>query len=192
MRVKSDTYLTGTLAGAGSFRCGECGFAVGLSSLEEIPKCPSCGNARFARASLFDTHRLDDPPTLGEEGSDWIDALRDGLTEAGRYLVYRDEEHISVMPLLSEWVKIGRSLTADIRFDDPTVSRRHAIIVHQHGQVRVLDDRSLNGVFLNGERVEWATLDDGDELIVGRYRLHFIESVAADARLQSAGGRAAA
>jgi pSer/pThr/pTyr-binding forkhead associated (FHA) protein len=38
----------------------------------------------------------------------------------------------------------------------------------------VLDDRSLNGVFRNGERVELAELEDGDEISVGRYRLYFL------------------
>jgi pSer/pThr/pTyr-binding forkhead associated (FHA) protein len=42
----------------------------------------------------------------------------------------------------------------------------------------VLDDRSLNGVFVNGERVEWRALSDGDEIVVGRYRLHYVEVVA--------------
>jgi len=41
--------------------------------------------------------------------------------------------------------------------------------------VRVLDDRSLNGVFVNGERVEWSALRDGDEIAVGRHILHYIE-----------------
>ena len=61
-----------------------------------------------------------------------------------------------------------------MRFDDPTVSRRHALIVRQPDGVRVLDDRSLNGVFVNGERVEWRVLRDADEIVVGRYRLHFL------------------
>jgi pSer/pThr/pTyr-binding forkhead associated (FHA) protein len=61
-----------------------------------------------------------------------------------------------------------------VRFDDPTVSRRHALIVRQPDGVRVLDDRSLNGVFVNGERVEWRALQDGDEITVGRYRLQFL------------------
>jgi pSer/pThr/pTyr-binding forkhead associated (FHA) protein len=63
---------------------------------------------------------------------------------------------------------------ADVRFDDPTVSRRHALIVRQPDGVRVLDDRSLNGVFVNGSRVEGKVLNDGDEIIVGRYRLSFL------------------
>ena len=48
--------------------------------------------------------------------------------------------------------------------------------MRQPDGVRVLDDRSLNGVFVNGERVEWSTLGDGDEIIVGRYRLHFVDA----------------
>ena len=37
----------------------------------------------------------------------------------------------------------------------------------------ILDDRSLNGVFVNGKRVEWSPLEDGDEILVGRHRLHY-------------------
>jgi pSer/pThr/pTyr-binding forkhead associated (FHA) protein len=80
------------------------------------------------------------------------------------------------MPLTREWTKIGRSLTADIRLDDPTVSRRHALICRQRQGVRVLDDRSLNGIFLNGERTEWAELNDRDELMIGRYHLYFLDT----------------
>jgi hypothetical protein len=193
MRGELDTYLTGTLAGAGSFRCRECGFAVALNALEEVPKCPNCGNARFARASIFDTHGLDKTPELdGEPDDSWLDSIRDGLDEAGHYLVHKDERRVSVMPLTGEWVRIGRSLTADIRFDDPTVSRRHAIVVRQAGRVRVLDDRSLNGVFLNGERVEWGDLEDSSELIIGRYRLYFIDASGASSGLELPSGRAAA
>ena len=77
--------------------------------------------------------------------------------------------------LQREWTRIGRSLAADIRFDDPTVSRRHALIVRQPDGLRVLDDRSLNGVFVNGERVEWSALADSDEIVIGRHRLYFLD-----------------
>src|SRR5919107_1729817 len=93
------------------------------------------------------------------------------------YLAFEDTPGLRAVPLTREWTRIGRSLAADIRFDDPTVSRRHALIVRQPDGVRVLDDRSLNGVFVNGERVEWRELQDGDEIVVGRYRLHFLEAV---------------
>jgi pSer/pThr/pTyr-binding forkhead associated (FHA) protein len=76
--------------------------------------------------------------------------------------------------LTRDWTRIGRSLAAEVRLDDPTISRRHALIVRGPDGLRVLDDRSLNGVFVNGERVEWRTLAAGDEIVVGRYRMHFV------------------
>jgi pSer/pThr/pTyr-binding forkhead associated (FHA) protein len=74
------------------------------------------------------------------------------------------------------WTRIGRSGTADIQLDDPTVSRRHALLVRTPGdELRALDDRSLNGLFVNGDKVDWAELADGDELEIGRYRLYVLE-----------------
>ena len=151
------TYLAGTLAGAGSFRCRTCGFHVALRALDEVPECPNCGDDEFARASMFDTS---DPEATRPSGARTSPSgstpCATASTSDGQYLVFRDGERVSVMPLTREWTKIGRSLTADIRLDDPTVSRRHALICRQPRGVRVLDDRSLNGIFLNGERVEWA------------------------------------
>jgi pSer/pThr/pTyr-binding forkhead associated (FHA) protein len=65
-------------------------------------------------------------------------------------------------------------MSAHVRFDDPTVSRRHALIHREPGSVRILDDRSLNGVFLNGDRVDWHELVDGDQITIGRFDLHYI------------------
>ena len=175
------TYLTGTLAGAGSFRCQTCGFHVALQVLDEMPECPNCGDRRFARASMFDVAEPDELAIHSDEDAGWLEAVRDGLEAAGHYLAFRDGERVSVLPLLSEWTRIGRSLTADIRLDDPTVSRRHAMICRQEERVRVLDDRSLNGTCVNGERVEWQDLADGDELLVGRYRLYFLDTARVEA-----------
>ena len=84
------------------------------------------------------------------------------------------------------WTRIGRSLSAHVRFDDPTVSRRHALLYRDPAGARILDDRSLNGVFRNGDRVELAELDDGDEIAVGRFRLFFM-SLAAEREETTAG-----
>jgi pSer/pThr/pTyr-binding forkhead associated (FHA) protein len=118
---------------------------------------------------------------------------RERIDGPGQFLAYEDAGEIKVVPLEREWTRVGRSLAADVRFDDPTVSRRHALIVRQADGVRVLDDRSLNGVFVNGERVEWHVLGDGDEIVVGRYRLHFLEvapelSATDAAPLETTGG----
>jgi pSer/pThr/pTyr-binding forkhead associated (FHA) protein len=107
---------------------------------------------------------------------DWITELREGIDVPGRYLAYRGgDSNVVAFTLEREWTRIGRSLAADIRFDDPTVSRRHALIVRQPDGLRVVDDRSLNGVFVNGERVEWSALADGDEIVIGRHHLHFCD-----------------
>jgi pSer/pThr/pTyr-binding forkhead associated (FHA) protein len=157
---------------------------VTLAASDELPACPGCGGPRFVRASLFAGGRFNRAKP-GDETPEDREALlaeaRAQLTEPGQYLVYEESgppAQRSIVPLEKEWTRVGRSLAADIRFDDPTVSRRHALIVRQPDGVRVLDDRSLNGVFVNGERVEWRALRDGDEIVVGRYRLQYLHLTA--------------
>ena len=66
--------------------------------------------------------------------------------------------------------RLGRSLSADVEIDDPSVSRRHALIVRQDGQTYLLDDGSRNGTWHNGVRVERAVLADGDTIDLGTAR----------------------
>jgi pSer/pThr/pTyr-binding forkhead associated (FHA) protein len=151
---------------------------VSLDAADELPSCPSCGGTEFVRASLFTTSQqpvLDVAVDVDVEDRSWLDELRSALDAPGQYIAYHSDQDIVAYALQREWTRIGRSLAADIRFDDPTVSRRHALIVRQPDGLRVLDDRSLNGVFVNGERVEWSTLADGDEVVIGRHHLHFID-----------------
>lgn len=177
-----ESHTSGTMAGTGSFRCQGCGYVLTLTSLDALRDCPDCGGRDFVRASLFNSAlaateaRQRSHP---DEPQEWIARVREDLTEPGEYLLYDDGEDGKAVALTREWTRIGRSLAADVRFDDPTVSRRHALVVRQADGVRVLDDRSLNGVFVNGERVEWRSLSDGDEILVGRYRLTFV-SVSAE------------
>ena len=109
---------------------------------------------------------------------DWLVDARAQLPGPGRFLAHRkDGGEVEVLAIERGWTRIGRSIAADIRLDDPSVSRRHALIVSEQPEsLRVLDDRSLNGVFLNGEAIEWSRLRDGDELTIGRYRLFTLES----------------
>ena len=119
-------------------------------------------------------------PVAGEaprrERPAWVDDARAGLTVPGKYLAYEESGRHVVMQISREWTRIGRSMAADLRFDDATVSRRHALVVNQAEGVRVLDDRSLNGIYVNGRRVEWSPLIDGDEVSVGRHTLHFMDT----------------
>jgi predicted nucleic acid-binding Zn-ribbon protein len=173
-----EAFSSGTLAGAGSFRCDSCGFAVALRERDAVPACPECGGDRFKRASLFapveappEHHEMEAPP-------EWLEDAREALVRPGDYLAFEEDDRVRVVPLQEGWTRIGRSLSAHIRFDDPTVSRRHALVYCDPDGARVLDDRSLNGVFRNGERVELAELEDGDEIDIGRFRLFYVSLVA--------------
>ena len=126
------------------------------------------------------------PAAVERERPVWLQDARDGLTQPGKYLAYEEAGRQVITPLNQEWTRIGRSLAADIRFDDATVSRRHALVVSQDEGVRVLDDRSLNGVFVNGERVEWSALTDGDEITIGRHAIFYVDTVTAASAAQQA------
>jgi predicted RNA-binding Zn-ribbon protein involved in translation (DUF1610 family) len=192
---KMESLTSGTIAGAGSFRCQRCGYVLNLAASDSLSDCPSCGSSSFVRASLFAAgRRLADTgiyaPASSLERELLLERAREHVDGIGEHLVYEQDGELVYVPLTREWTRIGRSLTADVRFDDPTVSRRHALIVRHPDGVRVLDDRSLNGVFVNGERIEWRVLRDGDEILVGRYKLHFL-AVGAP-RLSASGGDAEA
>jgi predicted RNA-binding Zn-ribbon protein involved in translation (DUF1610 family) len=171
-----EAFVAGTMAGAGSFRCEACGFAVALHELDEVPDCPQCGGRKFKRASMFmsrpETHEHDQIPDL--TSPEWLAGAREALVANGDYVAFERDGRVHVVPLQDGWTRVGRSLSAHIRFDDPTVSRRHALLHRDASGARVLDDRSLNGVFLNGERVDWHELEDGDEIAIGAFRLHFM------------------
>jgi len=124
-------------------------------------------------------------PDAGSARPAWLEEARSGISSPGRYLAYEESGRQVVTPLSQEWTRIGRSLAADIRFDDATVSRRHALVVSQGEGVRVLDDRSLNGVFVNGKRVEWSPLNDGDEITIGRHSIYYLDAVTAGSAARS-------
>jgi hypothetical protein len=175
--ISMKAWMSGNVAGTGTFRCTECDYPVSLDAVDELPTCPNCGGTEFVRASLFTTAQaaVIDLPDQSDD-NEWLTEVREGLSDPGQYLAYRSPGgDVVAFALHREWTRIGRSLAADIRFDDPTVSRRHALIVRQPDGLRVLDDRSLNGVFVNGERVEWSTLADADEIVIGRHHLHYVD-----------------
>jgi predicted RNA-binding Zn-ribbon protein involved in translation (DUF1610 family) len=163
-------------AAAGSLVCDGCGYSISLTVDDELPRCPACGETSFRRASLFESRTLDTeaispapfPPT-------WLDDVRAELDAESRYLVYEEDGEPVVVELPTGWTRIGRSGAADLRLDHATVSRRHALVVRTpEDELRALDDRSLNGLSVNGERVDWTPLNDGDELEIGRYRLYVL------------------
>ncbi len=162
----------------GGLVCIECGYALSLLAEDTLPHCPACGGRSFRRGAMFEQTTLGvNAVEVAETEPEAVAKAREELAGTGPHLVWEADGELRTMPIEAGWAKIGRSGFADLMLDDPTVSRRHALVVRtDEGELRALDDRSLNGLFVNGERVEWARLTDGDELEIGRYRLYVIDA----------------
>jgi hypothetical protein len=93
----------------------------------------------------------------------------------GRYVEIQGPERALLIPLAGVAVHIGRGLSAELRLDDNSVSRRHAILVPRPAGARILDDRSANGTFVNGRRVQQTELSNGDVIVLGRVVLRFLD-----------------
>lgn len=173
---------SGSMPGEGTYFCIVCGWQVALRETDELPSCDQCGNAHYRRDSIFSS--------LQEHGSThefaiatehqrpaWLDQARKQLTEPGYHLAMREGGEILTFRLRPGWSNVGRRPGAEICLDDPSVSRRHAIIARDPGKPpRILDDRSLNGVFVNGRKTDWAELQPGDELTIGRHSLYLLQA----------------
>jgi len=133
--------------------------------------CSSCGNAFGSRE-----HHTTVAVTVPLEGSTEeveveLDELPSGV---GMLVVTRGPNSGSRYALDQALITAGRHPDSIIFLDDITVSRRHAEIRQVTGGYEVADVGSLNGTYLNRERVEKAPLHDGDELQIGSFKLVFL------------------
>jgi pSer/pThr/pTyr-binding forkhead associated (FHA) protein len=116
---------------------------------------------------------LDD--RVRREGTPAAHAPAAGALEPGRYLEVPGPGESLLVRVEREITRIGRGLAADVRLDENSVSRRHAMLINDPAGARILDDRSSNGTLVNGHRVEQATLSSGDVLMLGRVVLRYLE-----------------
>ncbi len=117
---------------------------------------------------------LPDAETGDESGADTsvIDALP---PNTALLVVKRGPNAGSRFLLDSELTEVGRRPDSDIFLDDVTVSRRHAEFYRHRGRFAVRDVGSLNGTYVNRERIEEAALSGGDEVQIGKFRLVFLQ-----------------
>ncbi|MCW4466980.1 FHA domain-containing protein [Glutamicibacter sp. MNS18] len=73
----------------------------------------------------------------------------------------------------------GRHVNADIFLDDVTVSRRHASFDRVENGFRLNDIGSLNGTYINGDRVDSVLLSNGVQVQIGKFRLNFYQGIPA-------------
>jgi pSer/pThr/pTyr-binding forkhead associated (FHA) protein len=145
--------------------CQECGF----QNPESANYCSRCG-ALLTRAEhpaeTTQTFHADEDGDLeqedfGIEGPALV--VRAGGGRAGESFVPAGER-----------TRIGRSPDCEIFLDDVTVSRNHAVLIQRDGKFSVEDQGSLNGTFVNRNRIDSAPITEGDELQIGKYRMTFI------------------
>jgi pSer/pThr/pTyr-binding forkhead associated (FHA) protein len=86
------------------------------------------------------------------------------------------EEHAFVLDASA--ISVGRHEGNDIVLAGPTVSGRHATVTVDGGRVAIEDDGSLNGTFVNGDRVERSPLRPGDRVQIGPHLLVFVPARA--------------
>ena len=120
-----------------------------------------------------------DPPTVTLRTGALVHRVRAAAAAVwrlapGRYFAIPDGDEVVVLPL-GRLTRIGRRVSADIVLDDTTVSRRHALVLDRGGAPVIADDRSLNGVYVNGRRVQEARLHHGDEVQIGARIMRFVE-----------------
>ena len=147
--------------------------------------CSSCGAALdvVREESTITFHPADPLQDSSSTDDDAVVSLAD-LPTGGGVLVVRAGPQAGLKVLLSQSLtKLGRHPDSDVFLDDITVSRRHAEVVRGENGFRVRDAGSLNGTYLNRERIDEAPLANGDELQVGKFRLVFFSGQAPDAEL---------
>jgi pSer/pThr/pTyr-binding forkhead associated (FHA) protein len=148
--------------------CAECGHPNPLGARF----CSSCGAALGAGEEHHTTMSVIVPieSTMDELEID-LDELPVGV---GMLVVTRGPNSGSRYALDEPLVTAGRHPDSIIFLDDITVSRRHAEVRRGEDGYEVADVGSLNGTYLNRERVESATLKAGDELQIGTFKLLFL------------------
>ena len=148
--------------------------------MTRYPECPECGGDRFRRAlAVRPRDEPADAPRTGAARPEWLEARARERIVRRRATTSPSRTTSACAWSRSQegWTRIGRSLSADVRFDDPTVSRRHALVYRDADGARILDDRSLNGVFRTASASSWPSSTDGDEIAIGRFTLFFLHEL---------------
>ncbi|MGB3593883.1 MAG: FHA domain-containing protein [Ornithinimicrobium sp.] len=112
----------------------------------------------------------EDAPRLSPEDQATVDSLRPGTA---LLMVLRGPNTGARFLLDDEEVASGRHPESDIFLDDVTVSRRHAVFVRDEQGYRLRDVGSLNGSYVNRERIDETVLQAGDEVQIGKFRLMY-------------------
>jgi len=154
--------------------CSQCGTPLAPATEPDLEQAPDDATATITFGAPPKTE-ADERTSLNAADAAAVDALPSG---SALLVVQRGPGAGSRYLLDSDLSTVGRHPESDIFLDDITVSRRHVEFRREGESFRVHDVGSLNGTYLNGDRVDDAELQNGDEVRIGKFRLIFFASDA--------------
>ena len=151
--------------------CPECGYV----NAEGANYCSRCGAFIAPAEPARDPQSTTATYVIDDKTGELRPVAVESVASGGGALVIRSGGGRvgQSFPLRGERVTIGRSPEAGVFLDDVTVSRDHAVLVHRQGGWYLDDSGSLNGTYVNRQRVDSHRLEDGDELQIGKFKLTF-------------------
>jgi hypothetical protein len=154
--------------------CNNCGHR----NPEGVNFCSSCGNALLSEGddATITLHPKDDHGDGDGDGEPTPDVTLVEVPHGSGVLVVTRGSNSGARYLLADdVVRAGRHPESDIFLDDITVSRRHVEITPgADGSFRVRDVGSLNGTYVNRERIDEVELAPGDEVQIGKFKLVYL------------------
>ena len=137
-----------------------------------VPRPPGGPDTTMSLSPVSGPETVETPESgLSTADRSAIEALPEG---SALLVVQRGPNSGARFLLDSEKTTAGRRPDSDIFLDDVTVSRRHAEFLRRPGGVFVVRDvGSLNGTYVQRDRIDEVVLRDGDEVQIGKYRMVF-------------------
>ncbi len=160
--------------------CTECGH----QNPDNARFCANCGHRLVTAERPVDstsTLSFGGPDRSEVEGEGRLSAAEEAAVEAlprgsALLVVQRGSSAGSRFLLDTDEVSAGRHPDSEIFLDDVTVSRRHAVFRRTSDGYLVADVGSLNGTYVNRDRIDEVLLSSGDEVQIGKYRLVYFHS----------------
>ncbi len=156
--------------------CSNCGSRL-VAAPSPTPPRPGESTTTLAAIPALDPERGGEEGDLSPADLAAVDALRPGTA---LLVVRRGPNAGSRFLLDADLTTAGRHRDSAIFLDDVTVSRRHAEFQRVGQGFVVRDVGSLNGTYVNRDRIDEAPLSGGDEVQVGKYRLMFFSGPTAE------------